>query len=198
MIGSSTPRRMPLSLRRLHTPYMYKQVFETGRTLRGSPLTVRFLRADSDWSRIGYIIRKKSGNAPFRNSVRRTLRRSFQDALPTLAEGLWIIFDVSDKASAVSRSALKGEADRLLLAAGAAAAASPAIAVRIPPSQGVALRAHPLSTGKSTGKPEGKSGKKAGDKAGENPGRRFRASDASEAARRQSSSDTNPGPGATP
>ncbi len=120
MDGSSTPRRIPLKNRRLHTPYMYKRVFEGGRALRGSPLTLRYFRAEQDCSRVGYIIRKKTGDAPLRNSIRRTLRRSFQEALPVLREGTWLIFDVSDKASGFSRAALRREADRLLLAVGGA------------------------------------------------------------------------------
>lgn len=125
MNGSSIPRRIPLKLRRLHSPYMYKKVFEAGKTLRASPLTLRWFKADQDCSRVGFIIRKKSGDAPFRNSIRRTLRRSFQEALPSLVEGLWLVFDVSDKASAVTRGRLKAEADRLLVSAGTAALAAP-------------------------------------------------------------------------
>lgn len=124
MHGSSIPRRIPLKLRRLHKPYMYKKVFEGGRALRGSPLSLRYFRADQDWSRVGFIIRKKAGDAPMRNSIRRTLRRAFQEALPALPEGLWVVFDVSDKASTVTRARLRGEADRLLLAAASAAGAA--------------------------------------------------------------------------
>jgi ribonuclease P protein component len=103
---------------------MYKKVFEGGRALRGSPLSLRYFRADQDWSRVGFIIRKKAGDAPMRNSIRRTLRRAFQEALPALPEGLWVVFDVSDKASTVTRARLRGEADRLLLAAASAAGAA--------------------------------------------------------------------------
>jgi ribonuclease P protein component len=121
---SSAPRRIALSLRRLHTPYMYKQVFENGRALRGSPVTLRLFRAEQDITRVGFIIRKKTGKAPLRNSIRRTLRTSFQAALPLLGEGAWIVFDVSDKAASVTRARLREEADKLLLAAAAAVAGS--------------------------------------------------------------------------
>lgn len=125
MDGNPTRRRLPLKSRRLHKPYMYKKVFEGGKALRGSPLTLRYLRADQDCSRVGFIIRKKAGDAPMRNSIRRTLRRSFQELLPEIGEGAWMIFDVSDKVSAVSRARVKEEADRLLRAASAAIAAMP-------------------------------------------------------------------------
>lgn len=69
---------------------------------------------------MGYIIRKKAGDAPMRNSIRRTLRQSFQEALPQLREGTWVIFEVSDKVASVTRSRLREEAERLLRAAGSA------------------------------------------------------------------------------
>jgi ribonuclease P protein component len=123
---------MPLSLRRLHSPYMYKTVFENGRALRGSPVTLRLFRADQDFSRVGFIIRKKTGDAPLRNSIRRTLRRSFQEALPSLGEGAWLVFDISDKASTVTRSRLKQEADRLLRAAAALDVGQPSAGKKAP------------------------------------------------------------------
>lgn len=126
MAESSAPRRIPLSLRRLHSPYMYKKVFENGRALRGSPLTLRLFRADQDITRVGFIIRKKTGDSPLRNSIRRTLRASFQAALPTLGEGAWLVFDVSVKAASVTRTRLREEADKLLLAA-AGPGAKPAL-----------------------------------------------------------------------
>jgi ribonuclease P protein component len=102
---------------------MYKKVFEGGRAMRGSPLTLRFIRIEQDCTRVGFIIRKKAGNAPMRNSIRRTLRSSFQEILPAFAEGTWLIFDVSEKASKFPRAHIKGEADRLLRELAAAQAA---------------------------------------------------------------------------
>lgn len=105
---------------------MYKMVFENGRALRGSPLTLRLFRADQEISRVGFIIRKKTGDAPMRNSMRRTLRTCFQAALPQLGEGAWLIFDVSDKAASVTRARLRDEADKLLRAAAATVGPNPA------------------------------------------------------------------------
>jgi len=93
---------------------MYKTVYEGGRVLRSAPLTLRYFQADQDLSRVGFIIRKKTGKACLRNSIRRTLRRSFQEALSNLREGTWLVFDVSDKAVALRRCDLRVEADKLL------------------------------------------------------------------------------------
>ena len=93
---------------------MYKKVFEAGNVFRSQPLTLRYCGVDEDISRIGFIIRKKVGDAPMRNSIRRTLRNSFQKVLPILKTGTWIVFDVSNKASLCRRTELREEADRLL------------------------------------------------------------------------------------
>lgn len=97
---------------------MYKKVFEGGKVLRSAPLTIRFLHEDQECSRLGFIIRKKVGNACMRNSIRRTLRQCFVEALPRFQEGTWIIFDVSVKASLASRAELREQADKFLLTVG--------------------------------------------------------------------------------
>jgi ribonuclease P protein component len=93
---------------------MYKQVFETGRALRSAPLTVRYARCAPERSRVGFIIRKKIGNAPLRNAIRRMLRQCFVEALPGLAEGTWVIFDVPEKASRCTRAEMRAQARSLL------------------------------------------------------------------------------------
>ena len=103
---------------------MYKKVFEGGRVLRSAPLTVRYFHVDQECSRFGFILRKKVGNAPMRNSIRRTLRQCFIDALPRFPEGTWIVFDVSNSASQSSRGALRAQADKLLTGVGGAAASA--------------------------------------------------------------------------
>lgn len=106
---------------------MYKKVFESGKTLRSAPLTVRYFHVEQECSRCGFILRKKVGNAPMRNSIRRTLRQSFVDALPGIPEGTWIVFDVSNQASRSTRGALRAQADKLLsmVAGNAAPSAAP-------------------------------------------------------------------------
>ncbi|MDB5051271.1 MAG: rnpA: ribonuclease protein component [Fibrobacteres bacterium] len=110
--------KFPLNRRRLNKPYMYKKVFEGGRVLRSTPLTVRYFHVDQECSRLGFIIRKKVGNAPMRNSIRRTLRQCFVAALPRFPEGMWIIFDVPNHASQATRGELKAQADKMLATVG--------------------------------------------------------------------------------
>ncbi len=100
---------------------MYKKVFESGRALRSAPLVLRFFHVEQECSRLGFIIRKKVGNAPMRNSIRRTLRQCFAAALPKIPEGTWIIFDVPNSASQATRGELRAQADSFLTTIGGAA-----------------------------------------------------------------------------
>jgi ribonuclease P protein component len=81
-------------------------------------LTLRYLRGEAGQSRLGFIIRKKVGDAPMRNSIRRTLRQCFVDALPVLREGSWIVFDVPERASQFRRAELRAQADAFLATVG--------------------------------------------------------------------------------
>lgn len=111
--------RFALSERRLHSPQMYKRVFESGRALRSAPLTVRFAPpAPDDRTRVGFIIRKQVGNAPLRNAIRRVLRQCFLDALPSLPEGTWVVFDVPARPARARRAEMRSEAARLLAEVG--------------------------------------------------------------------------------
>lgn len=111
--------RFALRDRRLHSPQMYKRVFETGRALRSAPLTLRFAQAaPEDRTRVGFIIRKQVGNAPLRNAIRRVLRQCFAQALPSLPEGTWVVFDIPARAAQASRGEMRAEAARLLAAVG--------------------------------------------------------------------------------
>jgi ribonuclease P protein component len=110
------PEHLPPRERRLRTPQMYKQVFETGRALRSAPLTVRYARLAPERTRVGFIIRKRSGNAPLRNAIRRMLRQCFFEALPSISEGTWVVFDVPERASRFSRAEMRAQAKGLLAA----------------------------------------------------------------------------------
>lgn len=113
---SPDPDRPEHSLRerRVRTPQMYRKVFESGRALRSAPLTVRYAHFAPDCTRVGFIIRKKSGNAPLRNAIRRVLRQCFVEALPSLSEGTWVVFDVPERASRFTRTEMRAQAQQML------------------------------------------------------------------------------------
>ena len=57
---------------------------------------MRILQADDiGESRIGFVIRKRTGVAPLRNAMRRVLREVFRLRAPLFARPAWVIFDIS-------------------------------------------------------------------------------------------------------
>lgn len=83
--------------------------------LRKFPLSMRTLQAEDILeSRIGFVIRKRTGNAPLRNAMRRVLRELFRNRSETFSRPAWVVFDVAEKAGETSRAEFRTRADNLL------------------------------------------------------------------------------------
>jgi ribonuclease P protein component len=98
---------------------MYRRVKTEGNVLRKFPLSMRTLQADDiQESRVGFVIRKRTGNAPLRNAMRRVLRELFNKHSGSFARPAWVVFDVaadiSGKASETSRTDFRAKADAML------------------------------------------------------------------------------------
>jgi ribonuclease P protein component len=94
---------------------MYRRVKTEGAVLRKFPLSMRTLQADDiHESRIGFVIRKRTGNAPLRNAMRRVLRELFNKHSESFAHPTWVVFDVAEKASEKTRAEFRTNADTML------------------------------------------------------------------------------------
>jgi ribonuclease P protein component len=98
---------------------MYRRVKTEGTVLRKFPLSMRTLQADDiQASRVGFVIPKRTGNAPLRNAMRRVLRELFNRRSESFARPAWVVFDVaagySKVASETTRADFRGKADALL------------------------------------------------------------------------------------
>ncbi|HLU69682.1 MAG TPA: ribonuclease P protein component [Fibrobacteria bacterium] len=94
---------------------MYRRVRAEGIVLRKFPLSMRTLQADDiQESRVGFVIRKRTGNAPLRNAMRRILRELFNTHSSGFARPSWVVFDVAEKASETTRAEFRARADALL------------------------------------------------------------------------------------
>ena len=90
---------------------MYRRVKAEGRALRKFPLSMRYLQApDILESRVGYMIRKRAGDAPLRNAMRRILRETFRAARGTFTRPVWTVFEVSDRAAEATRAEFRQSA----------------------------------------------------------------------------------------
>ncbi len=96
---------------------MYRRVKTEGTVLRKFPFSMRYLQAeDISENRIGFVIRKRTGNAPLRNAMRRVLRELFREMSPSFPQPVWIVFDVADKASEITRAEFRLRATGLMTA----------------------------------------------------------------------------------
>lgn len=94
---------------------MYRRIRAEGLVLRKFPLSMRTLQADDiQESRVGFVIRKRTGNAPLRNAMRRVLRELFNHRSLTFARPAWVVFDVAEKAADTTRAEFRAQADALL------------------------------------------------------------------------------------
>ena len=103
---------------------MYRRIKNEGAVLRKFPFSMRYLQSpDLGESRIGFVIRKRTGNAPLRNAMRRVLRELFRERSPSFSRPAWVVFDVAEKASETTRAEFRLRAANLLAALSAPAAA---------------------------------------------------------------------------
>lgn len=94
---------------------MYKRVKTEGGVLRKFPLSMRYLQtSDIPESRLGFVIRKRAGDAVYRNSLRRVLRECFRKMMEGFEKPAWIFFEVSDRASETTRTTFRHNAESLL------------------------------------------------------------------------------------
>ena len=96
---------------------MYRRVKTEGAVLRKFPFYMRYLQAeDIREDSIGFVLRKRTGNAPLRNAMRRVLRELFREVSPSSSKRVWVVFDVADKASETTRAEFRARAAGLLAA----------------------------------------------------------------------------------
>ena len=72
-----------LRAHRLYNKYMYNAVYQQGSRQKNFPIRITFLKAPENdlSSRVGFIVRKKIGNAVIRNKVRKALRNKCKQEL---------------------------------------------------------------------------------------------------------------------
>ncbi len=82
--------------RRLINKYMIRHVFKSGKKNSQPGLSVFVANPISTYGdlRMGFIVRKKTGNAVLRNKLKRIFRSEFQKLLPSIKKPIWILVDV--------------------------------------------------------------------------------------------------------
>lgn len=90
---------------RLNKGYMFSLLFKEGARLKSEGLSIQYVNPLSSSeiekrdgrlasSKVGFLIRKKTGKAVFRNTLRRKLRTAFMQHAPHFSTPTWILFDI--------------------------------------------------------------------------------------------------------
>jgi|LSQX01.3.fsa_nt_gb ribonuclease P protein component len=75
---------------------------------------MKWLESPDGVCRFSFIVKKKQGNAVYRNRCRRILRPVFFDAAPHLALPVWAVVYVKEDFSTMTSIALRDSANKLL------------------------------------------------------------------------------------
>ena len=65
-------------------------------------------------SRVGFVIKKKTGNAVFRNKLRRVLRTAFFKYMSEFKKSSWVLFEVKPFSSETTLVDIRRKAEKLL------------------------------------------------------------------------------------
>lgn len=107
----STPVRLRFSrAARLTRDTEFRQVKERGRSVHGRLMVLSFLSiTPAERTRVGLITSRRVGGAVDRNRTRRRLREIVRVALPTVADGWWLVLVARKAAVAAKTDALRDE-----------------------------------------------------------------------------------------
>lgn len=103
-----------LRAHRLHKQEQFGQIATLGKKVSAGLLSFKHIPSPDGSVRLAFIIRKKCGNAVFRNRVRRILRHEFYDRLDQVVEPIWGSLIYYGQESTFKTPDLHSDADRLL------------------------------------------------------------------------------------
>jgi ribonuclease P protein component len=95
---------------RLKSSWEFDEVFRTGRQLRGELVRICFMRRSGEPTRVGVAVGKKIAGAVGRAHGRRLLRESTRRLMPWLADGLWLVLSLRERALGESAAAIYRDA----------------------------------------------------------------------------------------
>ena len=93
---------------------LFKRLYQSNRTQKGTLLITSVLKNKRDYNRIGITASKKIGNAVVRNRARRVVKESYRLLEPGLKTGFDIVFICRSKTAEVKMQDVKKEMQRQL------------------------------------------------------------------------------------
>ncbi len=110
MPGAVRPRD-----RRLHQGWQFREVYQSGKSLHGSLMTLVCLSRCRDHGRVAFVASRKVGPAVRRNRAKRLLRESFRHQSPAVRDrASWRIWIARSACSTAPLTEVSAEMSLLL------------------------------------------------------------------------------------
>jgi len=108
------PSPNSLLLHRLNRPEQFEKIATKGKKLVSGSIVFKSLPSPDGSVRLAFVVRKKCGNAVFRNKVRRILRHQLYAAFPAVTEPRWCMLQYLGSEKTFSPEILHQEASGLI------------------------------------------------------------------------------------
>ena len=115
------PSPNSLLAHRLNRPEQFEKIATKGKKLVSGSIVFKHLPSPDGSVRLAFVVRKKCGNAVFRNRIRRILRHQFYAVFPQVAEPRWCMLQYLGSEKSFNSETLHREAADLLAKLGWAA-----------------------------------------------------------------------------
>ncbi len=103
-----------LKLHRLDKPAQFEQIATKGKKVVAGSLVFKHVASPDGAIRLAFVVRKKCGNAVFRNRVRRILRHQFYASFSAVKEPRWCMLQYLGKSQDFKSAALHTEASEII------------------------------------------------------------------------------------
>lgn len=113
-MGVAEPSPNSLRKHRLRQPWQFEQIARKGSKVVAGALLYKHLPSPDGENRLAFVVRKKCGNAVFRNQVRRILRHQFYASFPKVREPKWGMIQFLGSDAQFTREALHRDAAELI------------------------------------------------------------------------------------
>ncbi len=101
--------------RRLHQGWQFREVYQSGKSFRGSLMTLVSLPRRPDRGRVAYVAGRKVGPAVRRNRAKRLLRESFRHLTPSVRDqAFWRIWIAKSGCALATLAEVSAEMEDLL------------------------------------------------------------------------------------
>lgn len=113
-VGVTVTSPNSLRLHRLSKPAQFETIARKGKKVMAGALLYKHVPSPDGENRLAFVVRKKCGNAVFRNKVRRMLRHQFYASFALVKEPKWGMVQYLGSHKEFSGEVLHAEASQVI------------------------------------------------------------------------------------